>query len=57
MWKGSQEEAEGQTDAARRILSAVETVLTEKRTLTRDLGGSATTTEMADAIVRALPRG
>jgi isocitrate dehydrogenase (NAD+) len=50
-------EAEGQVEPARRILAAVETVLSEKRTLTRDLGGAATTTEMTDAIVRALPRG
>jgi isocitrate dehydrogenase (NAD+) len=50
-------EAEGQSDAARRMLGAVETVLTEKHTLTRDLGGSATTTEIADEIIRALPRG
>jgi isocitrate dehydrogenase (NAD+) len=49
-------EAEGQPESARRILAAVETVLVAKQTLTRDLGGAATTTEMTDAIVRALPR-
>jgi isocitrate dehydrogenase (NAD+) len=47
-------EAVGQADAARRVLNAVETVLSERRALTRDLGGDATTTEMANAIVAAL---
>jgi isocitrate dehydrogenase (NAD+) len=47
-------EAVGQADPARRILNAVETVLSERRALTRDLGGDATTTEMANAIVAAL---
>src|SRR5262249_52287086 len=36
----------GRAEAARRILNAVETVLEERRALTPDLGGSATTTEM-----------
>jgi isocitrate dehydrogenase (NAD+) len=47
-------DAEGQKAIAQRILSAVERVLTESRTLTPDLGGQATTTEMRDAIVAAL---
>jgi isocitrate dehydrogenase (NAD+) len=47
-------EANGQADAARRILTAVETLLSERRALTRDLGGDATTTAMANAIVAAL---
>jgi isocitrate dehydrogenase (NAD+) len=47
-------EAAGQADAARRILGAVETVLEGRRVLTPDLGGSATTTEMATAIIQAL---
>jgi isocitrate dehydrogenase (NAD+) len=44
----------GQKDAARRILRAVETVLKVGETLTPDLGGSAGTTAMTDAILRAL---
>src|SRR5262249_16472992 len=47
-------DAEGQKPIAQRILSAVERVLTERRALTRDLGGQATTTEMSDAIIAAL---
>jgi isocitrate dehydrogenase (NAD+) len=46
-------EMNGQEDAAVRILRAVENVLTEG-VRTRDLGGDASTTQMADAIVRAL---
>ena len=48
-------EGVGQVGTARRILAAVETVLTEREVLTADLGGTATTTQMADAIVAALP--
>jgi isocitrate dehydrogenase (NAD+) len=44
----------GQTEVAQRILAAVEKVLTDGRVRTPDLGGRATTTEMADAIVDAL---
>jgi isocitrate dehydrogenase (NAD+) len=47
-------ESVGQTEPARRILAAVEKVLTEGRVRTPDLGGHATTTEMADAIIAAL---
>jgi isocitrate dehydrogenase (NAD+) len=49
-------EGVGQVETARRILAAVETVLTERRTVTADLGGTATTTQMAEAILAALPR-
>jgi isocitrate dehydrogenase (NAD+) len=48
-------ESVGQGDAARRIRAAVEAVLGEGKALTADLGGQATTTEMAAAIVSALP--
>jgi isocitrate dehydrogenase (NAD+) len=48
-------EAVGQPQAAQRIQTAVGRVLTERRTLTADLGGTATTTEMAAAIISALP--
>jgi isocitrate dehydrogenase (NAD+) len=45
----------GETQAAGRILSAVEKVLVEARVRPADLGGSASTNEIADAIVAALP--
>jgi isocitrate dehydrogenase (NAD+) len=48
-------EAVGQREAAQRIQTAVGRVLTEKRTLTADLGGTATTTEMTRALIAALP--
>ncbi|HZT80844.1 MAG TPA: isocitrate/isopropylmalate family dehydrogenase, partial [Gemmataceae bacterium] len=44
----------GEKEAARRILTAVEAVLTEGKVRTPDLGGTATTTQLADAIVAAL---
>lgn len=47
-------EAVGQTETARRIMAAVEAVLLEGRVKTHDLGGEATTSEMGDAIVKAL---
>lgn len=47
-------EGVGQKDAAARVLRAVETVLAEQRVLTADLGGTATTTAMTDALVPAL---
>lgn len=47
-------ESVGEKGTARRLLTAAETVLAEGRVRTPDLGGQATTTEMADAIVAAL---
>jgi isocitrate dehydrogenase (NAD+) len=44
-------DAEGQKEAARRILAAVERVLTARAALTADLGGTATTSQMAAAII------
>lgn len=44
----------GQKDAAGRVLRAIEKVLIAGKVRTRDLGGVATTTELADAIVQAL---
>jgi isocitrate dehydrogenase (NAD+) len=44
----------GERDAAKRIWRAVEAVLIDGRLRTPDLGGTATTTEMRDAIVAAL---
>jgi isocitrate dehydrogenase (NAD+) len=46
--------AEGQKEASQRILAAVEKVLTEGKALTHDLGGQATTRQMAAAIIAAL---
>jgi len=48
-------ESVGLADTGRRILTAVERVLTEGRVRTPDLGGQASTTEMANAIIAALP--
>jgi isocitrate dehydrogenase (NAD+) len=44
----------GHKEAAARIRTAVEKVLTEGQWLTPDLGGKATTTQMAEALVRSL---
>lgn len=44
----------GETDAAKKIEAAVITVLQEKKSLTYDLGGSAGTSDMADAIIAAM---
>jgi isocitrate dehydrogenase (NAD+) len=47
-------ESVGQKEPAARIENAVETVLGEGKVRTPDLGGSSTTTQMADAIIAAL---
>jgi isocitrate dehydrogenase (NAD+) len=44
----------GQHDAADRIMNAMETVLSAGKVLTPDLGGTATTTAMTDAIIQGL---
>jgi isocitrate dehydrogenase (NAD+) len=44
----------GEPQAAGRIRTALETVLKEGKVRTRDVGGTASTTEFTDAIVRAL---
>jgi isocitrate dehydrogenase (NAD+) len=44
----------GEHKAAARIEHAIETVLGENRIRTRDLGGSASTTEYTDALIAAL---
>jgi isocitrate dehydrogenase (NAD+) len=44
----------GRGEQARRIWGAAEAVLSEGRVLTHDLGGEATTTQMADAIIEHL---
>jgi isocitrate dehydrogenase (NAD+) len=47
-------ESVGQLEPARRILTAVEKVLTQGKFRTPDLGGTATTKEVTDAIIAAL---
>jgi isocitrate dehydrogenase (NAD+) len=47
-------EGVGQTGPARRILAAVEEVLADGRVRTPDLGGTSTTTAVADAIIARL---
>jgi isocitrate dehydrogenase (NAD+) len=47
-------EAEGQKEPAARLLAAAEAVLVEGKVKTPDLGGTATTAEVTEAIVRAL---
>jgi isocitrate dehydrogenase (NAD+) len=44
-------------DAADRVMRALGAVLTERNVRTRDLGGTASTLEFADAVVRALQAG
>ncbi|MFT4114728.1 isocitrate dehydrogenase (NAD(+)) [Silvibacterium sp.] len=43
-----------ETDAANRIQAAIEKVYSEKKTLTRDVHGTAGTTAFADAVIAAL---
>ena len=45
----------GESAAADRIVAAMTRVLEERRAVTADLGGNATTSEMAAAIVAAIP--
>ncbi|HXG93478.1 MAG TPA: isocitrate dehydrogenase (NAD(+)) [Blastocatellia bacterium] len=44
----------GEREAAARIQHALEKVIAEGKTLTRDLGGNATTIDFAEAIIRSL---
>jgi isocitrate/isopropylmalate dehydrogenase len=44
----------GQPEAARLVMAALEQVVREGNTLTKDLGGSAGTREVTDAIVAAV---
>jgi isocitrate dehydrogenase (NAD+) len=44
----------GESGAAERVQTAVEKVYTEKKTLTRDVGGRAGTREFAEAVIAAL---
>ena len=44
----------GETDAALKIRSAIDEVYRDRSKLTRDVGGTAGTSEFADAIIQAL---
>ncbi len=44
----------GHEDWGARVLSAIETLLTEKKTLTPDLGGTASTSQVGDEIARII---
>ncbi|HEX6466032.1 MAG TPA: isocitrate/isopropylmalate dehydrogenase family protein [Terriglobales bacterium] len=44
----------GETQAADRVHSAIEAVYSERKHLTRDVGGSAGTSQFADAVIAAL---
>lgn len=48
--------AEGQAEAGRRILAAVESMLTERKVLPENLGGQSSTSEVATAIIAALSK-
>ncbi|MGZ5165275.1 MAG: isocitrate/isopropylmalate family dehydrogenase, partial [Burkholderiales bacterium] len=53
-WLGRKRGEPRAVEAAKRIALAVERVVAEARHLTGDLGGKASTTEMGDAIARAM---
>jgi 3-isopropylmalate dehydrogenase len=53
-WLGRKRNEPRAVEAARRIESAVEDIVADARHLTADLGGRATTSEMGDAIARAV---
>ena len=46
----------GHEDWGKRIIDAIETLMVEGKTLTTDLGGTASTGEVGDAIIEILER-
>ncbi len=46
----------GEVDAARKIEEAVQDVIAEGKVRTRDLGGNSSTTEMGEAIIKAMEK-
>jgi isocitrate dehydrogenase (NAD+) len=44
----------GEKDAARRLQNAIERVYADGKTVTPDIGGSASTTQFTDAVIAAL---
>jgi 3-isopropylmalate dehydrogenase len=55
-WLGRKRNEPKAVAASQLIAAAVETIITEGRHLTRDLGGSASTQQMGDAIAAAMDR-
>jgi 3-isopropylmalate dehydrogenase len=55
-WLGRKKAEPKATAAARLIDHAMDTVISETKTLTGDLGGKASTVEMGDAVVEAVRR-
>jgi 3-isopropylmalate dehydrogenase len=53
-WLGRKRDEPRASEAAKLIAAAVDKVIAEARHLTGDLGGKASTTEMGDAIAKAL---
>jgi 3-isopropylmalate dehydrogenase len=53
-WLGRKHGQPKAVDAAKRIDAAMDTVIAEAKHLTPDLGGKASTSQMGDAVVRAL---
>ena len=47
----------GHEDWGKRVLDAIEALMVEGRTLTRDLGGNAKTSEVGSAVIEILKRG
>ena len=47
----------GHEDWGTRLLSAIEELMVEGKTLTRDLGGTAKTSEVGDAIIELISKG
>jgi isocitrate dehydrogenase (NAD+) len=46
----------GQDEVVARLRGALRTVIVERRIMTRDLGGTATTSGFADAVIEELGR-
>jgi isocitrate dehydrogenase (NAD+) len=44
----------GENEAADRVKAAVDHVYRARKTLTRDVGGTASTTQFADAVIAAM---
>ena len=47
----------GETEAAARLMAAIERVLAAGAVMARDLGGTATTAQVADAVIAAIETG
>jgi 3-isopropylmalate dehydrogenase len=53
-WLGRKRNAPRASEAAKRIDAAMDKVIAEAKHLTADLGGTASTTEMGDAVAEAV---